>query len=163
MSQFVDHGYGPPPIPPKPPIKFKRGTAKAFWIKNILLKDGEPAVELDTFRLKIGDGKTRYNSLPYIGEGRNGKSAYQIWLDAGHYGSIDDFLKYCIGPDGKSAYEIWLALGNEGTVVDFINSLHGEKGDTGKSAYEIWIDAGNQGTIEDFLNSLHGNPLMKYG
>lgn len=33
--------------------------------------------------------------------------------------------------DGKSAYEIWLELGNSGTEQDFINSLKGDKGDKG--------------------------------
>ena len=28
---------------------------------------GEPGFEVDTYRLKIGDGKTAWNDLPYIG------------------------------------------------------------------------------------------------
>ena len=27
------------------------------------------------------------------------------------------------GPEGKSAYEVWLDQGNEGTIDDFLNSL----------------------------------------
>ena len=78
------------------------------------------------------------------------------------------------GADGKSAYEIWLDAGNQGTETDFLNAIKGAKGDKGdkgdsgapgtngndgadgKSAYEIWLDAGNQGTETDFLNSLKG-------
>ena len=153
--ELIDHGFGPKG-PPDKPLQFKRGTAKAFYIKDPLLLSGQPAVELDTYKLKIGDGKTRYNCLPYIGEGKDGKSAYQIWRDQGYSGTIDDFLEFCVGPDGKSAYEIWLSLGNEGTITDFITSLHGKVGVDGKSAYDIWIVAGNQGTINDFLQSLHG-------
>ena len=164
---YIDHGYGPMP-PKKKPLQFKRGTAKAFWIKNPVLLNGQPAFEYDTKRLKIGDGRTRYTALPYIGDGKDGKSAYEIWKEAGYEGDINDFLNYIVGPAGKSAYEIWLALGNEGTMLDFINSLHGEKGDPGekgdkgdpgepgKSAYEIWIDEGHQGTVTDFLDSLKG-------
>ena len=141
---------------PNKPLQFKRATARAFRNANIILLEGQPAVELDTYKLKIGDGKTKYNSLPYIGdhsEVKDGKSAYQIWRDAGYNGTVDDFLDFCIGPSGKSTYEIWLALGNEGTMVDFINSIQGAKGD---SAYQIWLDNGNEGTITDFLNSLIG-------
>lgn len=35
------------------------------------------------------------------------------------------------GKDGKSAYQIWLDNGNKGTEQDFLNSLKGAKGDTG--------------------------------
>lgn len=35
------------------------------------------------------------------------------------------------GKDGKSAYQIWLDNGNKGTEQDFLNNLKGEKGDKG--------------------------------
>ena len=35
------------------------------------------------------------------------------------------------GKDGKSAYQIWLDNGNKGTEQDFLNSLKGAKGDKG--------------------------------
>jgi hypothetical protein len=142
--------------PKNKPLQFKRGTAKALRKANLVLLEGQPAVEIDTHKLKIGDGRTRYNLLPYIGgenKGEDGKSAYQLWKDAGFSGTVDDFLNFCIGPAGKSTYEIWLSLGNEGTMVDFINSIQGSKGD---SAYNVWISEGNKGSITDFLNSLKG-------
>ena len=140
----------------RPPLQFKRGTAKAFRLANPLLLSGQPAFETDTRRLKIGDGKTRYLKLPYIGsenEAQDGKSAYQLWKELGNNGSVEDFLNSLIGPAGKSTYEIWLSLGNEGSLVDFISSIQGSEG---KSAYNLWIDEGNEGTISDFLNSLVG-------
>ena len=78
------------------------------------------------------------------------------------------------GADGKSAYEIWLEAGNTGTEADFLESLKGADGSPGqdgqpgsdgqdgkpgadgKSAYEIWLEAGNEGTEADFLESLKG-------
>ena len=33
---------------------------------------------------------------------------------------------------GKSAYDLWIDEGNEGTIEDFLNSLKGEKGDQGE-------------------------------
>ena len=39
-----------------------------------------------------------------------------------------DLLK---GADGKSAYQIWLDAGNSGTLTDFLISLKGSKGDKG--------------------------------
>jgi hypothetical protein len=75
------------------PLQFKRGTAKAFREANPILLNGEPAWEWDTYRLKIGDGVRRYKCLPYITGGKDGKSAYQLWIDAGNSGTVDDFLE----------------------------------------------------------------------
>ena len=123
----------PPPKPPKKPLQFKRGTARAFQKINPLLLEGQPAFETDTYRFKIGDGNKKYIDLPYIGEG-DGKSAYQLWLDEGHEGSVEDFLNSLIGPPGKSTYEIWLSLGNEGTIADFFRSLAGPTGKSNKTS-----------------------------
>lgn len=60
------------------------------------------------------------------------------------------------GTDGKSAYDIWLDAGNTGSDEDFLDSLRGDPGNMGASAYEIWIDEGNSGTEQDFLDSLKG-------
>ena len=63
------------------------------------------------------------------------------------------------GDTGKSAYQLWLEAGNTGTEEDYLNSLKGETGQTGeagKSAYQIWLDEGNIGTEEDYLSSLKG-------
>ena len=49
-------------------IKFKRGTSAAWARTNPVLLDGEPGYEKDTKKLKIGDGSTAWNDLPYIGE-----------------------------------------------------------------------------------------------
>lgn len=46
-------------------IQFKRQTASAWTQKNPVLKIGEPGLETDTHRLKIGNGTTSWNSLPY--------------------------------------------------------------------------------------------------
>lgn len=139
--------------PKTKPLQFKRGTAKAFRQKNPILLCGEPGYEYDTKKLKVGDGRTPYNFLPYIGDfnkPKDGKSAYQLWLEQGHSGSINDFLNSLVGDPGKSAYEIWLSLDHEGTVEDFINYIKGQ------SAYELWIQEGHIGTEEDFLKSLEG-------
>jgi hypothetical protein len=46
-------------------IRIRRGK-KAFWeSENPILHDGEPGFERDTRKLKIGDGSTPWNDLPY--------------------------------------------------------------------------------------------------
>jgi len=155
---MVDNGF-PKPTPKRPPLQLKRATSRMFRKVNPVLLCGEPAYEWDTGKMKVGNGKWPYNRLPYIGDHtapKDGKSAYQIWKDAGNQGTIDDFLESLIGPDGKSAYQIWLSVGHEGTIIDFLDSLVGEKGDRGYSAYEIWLQEGHEGTVTDFLKSLEG-------
>ena len=47
-------------------IKLRRASA-AEWIKeNPILHSGEPGVELDTFKFKIGNGVLSWNELPYM-------------------------------------------------------------------------------------------------
>ncbi|MFE8436533.1 hypothetical protein ABHQ61_07830, partial [Tenacibaculum sp. ZH3_bin.2] len=110
--------------------------------------------------------------------GPDGKSAYQVWLDAGNSGTEADFITSLKGDtgaagtngtngvDGKSAYQVWLDAGNSGTEADFILSLKGDTGAAGtngtngvdgKSAYQVWLDAGNSGTEADFITSLKGD------
>ena len=46
-------------------FKLKRGLSDEWETKNPILAAGEPGVEKDTSLLKIGDGTTPWNSLPY--------------------------------------------------------------------------------------------------
>lgn len=48
-------------------IKVRRGTRAEWESKNPVLSAGEPGAEIGTGKLKIGDGSTRWNSLPYTG------------------------------------------------------------------------------------------------
>ena len=49
-------------------IQLKRGTAARFRELNLVLEAGEPGFVTDENRLKIGDGITAWNDLPYMGE-----------------------------------------------------------------------------------------------
>lgn len=68
------------------------------------------------------------------------------------------------GKDGDSAYQVWLDNGHEGTVDDFIASLKGDPGkdgtdgQDGASAYQVWLDDGHEGTVDDFIASLKVDP-----
>lgn len=54
-------------------FRLKRGTAARWQELNLVLDAGEPGFELDTYRLKIGDGITAWNELLYIGYGGSGE------------------------------------------------------------------------------------------
>lgn len=50
----------------KTTFQLKRADSLTWLSLNPILSAGEPGFELDTHRLKIGDGKTDWNHLTYI-------------------------------------------------------------------------------------------------
>ena len=72
------------------------------------------------------------------------------------------------GVDGKSAYQLWLDQGNTGTVQDFVNSLKGEQGEAGKGIASVERnDAGElvvtytDGTSENLGKVVFEDPSVK--
>lgn len=53
-------------------IQLRRGIAAQWTAVNPILRNGEPGAELDTSKLKIGDGVTAWNSLDYVGGSGSG-------------------------------------------------------------------------------------------
>lgn len=47
-------------------FQFHRGNASAWTRNNPTLAEGEPGYELDTGKLKIGDGTTPWRQLEYF-------------------------------------------------------------------------------------------------
>ena len=47
-------------------VQLKRGTASQWFTKNPILKNGELGIELDTKRIKLGNGTSQWRSLSYI-------------------------------------------------------------------------------------------------
>ena len=65
-------------------IQFRRDTAANWTANNPILADGEPALEKDTLKEKIGDGVTAWNDLPYktiesSGTGSGVTKRYLTW------------------------------------------------------------------------------------
>lgn len=52
----------------KTTFQLRRGQSSVWTRNNPLLAAGEPGYELDTHKIKIGDGSNYWNDLPYIGE-----------------------------------------------------------------------------------------------
>lgn len=61
-------------------FKLKRGTEARWAEVNPILAQGEPGFVYDTNRLKIGDGITHWNDLPYI-DGKREVSNYDFVTD----------------------------------------------------------------------------------
>lgn len=70
-------------------IKLKRGLAATWTADNPVLETGQPGFEKDTRKLKIGDGTTAWNSLPYtVGPVTN---EYSTTVEGGEYYKVADF------------------------------------------------------------------------
>lgn len=65
----------------KTTFQVKRGTAARWKELNLILNPGEPGFEMDTFKLKIGDGSTPWKELPYVND-----------VDISKYITIEDII-----------------------------------------------------------------------
>ena len=83
----------------------------------------------------------------------DGFSAYEIWLNQGNTGTIEEFLDSLIGTDGQPGANGQPGLDGQ----DGAPGAPGAPGANGASAYEIWVSLGNEGSEEDFIASLAGN------
>jgi hypothetical protein len=70
-------------------IQLRRGTDTEWSTANPVLLEGEIGIELDSERnrIKIGDGTTAWNSLPYFLDAREAE-----------VGDYDDFVDALTGP-----------------------------------------------------------------
>lgn len=114
-------------------IKLKRGKSTSWASKNLLLQEGEPGVELDTFRLKIGDGKTPWNDLPYIGANGSVDIPSNLIEYLGKVDTLPSTAKegaICIYKDIPYIFDEdhWMAIavsgGSEKTVFDSLDDAN---------------------------------------
>lgn len=70
---------------------------------------------------------------PYWAKGDPGKSAYQVAVDEGFVGTVDEWLESLKGPQGDSAYQVAVEQGFVGTKDQWLESLRGPEGPQGVS------------------------------
>ena len=96
-------------------------------------------------------------TTPVIGVEQDTDGLYYWTLD-GEWLTDDEGSKILAqGMAGKSAYELAVEKGYRGTLDDWLASLNGSNGDDGKSAYELAVENGYLGTEEEWLASLKGS------
>lgn len=71
----------------KTTFQLRRGNLTEWETKNPILAIGEPGFVVDKFKLKIGDGATAWNDLPYIADS-----------DISNYVTIDDIANGVVLP-----------------------------------------------------------------
>lgn len=161
-------------------FKFRRGLAARWISEDPVLNSGEPGVEIDTGKLKVGNGVSRWTQLAYLsGEGTPGvpgKSAYEIAVIEGYTGTVDQWLASLKGatgdpgPPGADGVDGSPGTpGSDGAKGDKgdpgVPGTDGAKGDPGTpgadgadgdSAYELALLSGFVGTVDQWLASLKG-------
>ena len=65
----------------KTTFQVKRGPAARWEELTLILNPGEPGFEMDTFKLKIGNGSTPWKELPYVND-----------VDISKYITIEDII-----------------------------------------------------------------------
>lgn len=93
-------------------------------------------------------------------KGKDGKSAYEIFVENGYQGSLQKWMEDIMpkggaggGGNGKSAYELAVQEGYQGTLQEWLKSLVGKDG---ADAYEVAKKAGYTGSREEWLKTLIG-------
>lgn len=69
-------------------LQLRNDTANNWRIKNPILSKGEMGVEIDTYKIKIGNGITYWNNLPYVG-GDVGSD-----LDTSNFAKLDSYNEF---------------------------------------------------------------------
>ena len=80
-------------------IQIRRDTASNWSTANPILAQGELGIEIDTNRVKIGDGVNNWNSIPYFGNG------FPEWSERENNTVLFD-KKYIIGNAGARSGNI---------------------------------------------------------
>ena len=119
-------------------------------------KSLEYYIEDDNIYIRL-EGEEEWQEIP-IKKGVDGKSSYELWLENGNTGTVEDYLISLIGPKGDAGKSVEYYI--EDNIIYWkredeleYKEINIPKGDTGKNAYEVWLES-NQGTVEDFINSL---------
>ena len=98
----------------KTTFQFKRGHAENWTKLNPVLSAGEPGFEIDTYKLKIGDGQTAWNDLEYFDEDGSG-SAFQICRGYYYFGKFYTDSTYQVELPCAMTY-IYIDQNSNGTV-----------------------------------------------
>lgn len=99
-------------------ITLRKGTASRWSTVNPILANGEPGFVYDNNKIKIGDGVTPWNSLPYI-DGATGIEAFNTYDELPTIGNPSTIYRVI---DEKTLYQYNSETGN----YEMLNSGGGE-------------------------------------
>lgn len=122
-------------------FKFRRDTSLNWNLRNPVLAEGEPGLETDTGKLKIGNGASTWSQLAYFAGTGSGSSGSGYTGSFGYTGSVGG-LGYT-GSRGNSGYTG--SQGPAGAGYTGSAGTNGTVGYTGSSgvgsAYAVWSES----------------------
>ena len=145
-------------------IQFRRGTASEWASANPTLAQGEIGLETDTNRIKIGNGGTLWNVLPYYALGANLSELNDVVITSAADG---DFLRW----NGSEWINDAVNLGVD-SVGDYIETIiegtgvtvFGATGESASATISIGQDVATNASVSfsavtatDFFGSLTGS------
>lgn len=139
-------------------IQFKRG-AQAALTTNLVgtnkLKDGEPAFEKDTGKLKIGNGVNDYADLPYIGGGGGGQDDRFVIHDpvAGQVLLYDDVSGKWVNKDLADENAIIYLAQHGLTLKGYAQASQGQMLVKDQTDGLAWIDPVDVSTLQAYLSA----------
>lgn len=110
-----------------PKIQMRRDTAANWKSVNPILLAGEWALETDTRLMKIGDGSTAYNALPYsTAEDSDEWQKPSDWIDI-RSGACPNSIYYLVGHSADYStypqFSVYAEIQNSGTYDVFVDGV----------------------------------------
>ncbi len=138
---------------------FRRGQSQSWTEQNIVLGPGEPGFELDTGKLKIGNGTTAWNDLPYINSSSNPIVNENPYFETATDNLPTENVKegtFCL-LNGKSLYvysgDEWKELKGKDATIDVIK-IKESSSKVGGQEYN---------NINDAINNATNGSVVKIG
>ena len=126
-------------------LQLLRGTSEAVAASNPKLEAGQPFFELDTQKLKIGNGTSNYNDLLYIGGNSGGSSSCPFPINAVMIFTVNQ------NPNSIWSETTWELFGQGKTLIGL---------DTGDTDYNTALKTGGAKTISlSHTHSTSGHAL----
>lgn len=149
-------------------IQLRRGTASQWTTSNPLLAQGELGLELDTFKLKLGDGTTSWTSLSYYSGGAITSETDPIYTASSWYTTTNNSANWDTAYTDRNKWDggatglvaatgrTSLGLGTAATTAstDYATAAQGAKADTALQS----ITSGNVTTALGFTPYNDTNP-----
>ena len=126
-------------------LQLLRGTSEAVAASNPKLEAGQPFFELDTQKLKIGNGTSNYNDLLYIGGNSGSSSSCPFPVNAVMIFTVNQ------NPNSIWSETTWELFGQGKTLIGL---------DTGDTDYNTALKTGGAKTISlSHTHSTSGHAL----
>ena len=134
---------------------FNNNTKQELIDSDLVLLNGEIALEQDTQLMKVGDGKTLYKDLPYLNRGEKGEKGEKGDIGEtgtglsikGSFATTDELPQMGEAGDGYMVVgDLYLWSDTEWVNVGQIKGEKGDKGDKGEEGEKPVLTVSDGGT-----------------